>query len=158
MVEESGASHPGKPMLLVVDDEESVCSSLDLVFSDKFEIAIAQTGPEAIAKVRDLAPNLMMLDLRLPEMDGLDVLEQAKTVDAALEVIIVTAVHELSTAIEAMRRGAFTYVLKPFDVDTLRDLTDRALVKHRINLDNRRFLETLAQEASRLRTQRNRLR
>lgn len=158
MAEESGAGQPGKPVLLVVDDEESVCSSLDLVFSDKFEIAIAQTGPEAISKVRDLAPNLMMLDLRLPEMDGLEVLERAKTVDSALEVIVVTAVHELGTAIEAMRRGAFTYVVKPFDVVELRDLADRALVKHRINLDNRRFLETLAQEASRLRTQRNRLR
>ena len=158
MTPEGESGQSPKPVLLVVDDEENVCSSLDLIFSDQFEVVTAHTGPEALEKIGWLAPNLMMLDLRLPEMHGLEVLERAKTADPDLEVIVITAVHEVETAVEAMRLGAFTYVVKPFDVDQLRDLTERALTKHRINLDNRRVVEALTQENSRLRLQRNRLR
>ena len=153
---ESGPS--GKPVMLVVDDEEGVCSSLDLVFSDHFEVVTAHTGPEALEKISAIAPNLMMLDLKLPGMHGLEVLERAKTADSDLEVIVITAIHEVETAVEAMRRGAFTYVVKPFDVVPLRDLAERALTKHRINLDNRHVVETLMHDNSRLRLQRNRLR
>jgi signal transduction histidine kinase len=158
MTPESDENRDPKPVLLVVDDEEGVRSSLELVFSDQFEVVTAQNGPEALEKIGSLAPNLMMLDLKLPEMHGLEVLERAKIADSALEVIVITALHELETAVEAMRLGAFTYVVKPFDNHQLRDLAKRALTKHRINLDNSRVVETLMHENSRLRVQRNRLR
>jgi len=158
MTPEGESNQDPKPVLLVVDDEEGVCSSLELVFSDEFEVVTAHTGTEALEKVGGVAPNLMMLDPKLPEMHGLDVLERTKATDPDLEVIVITALHELETAVEAMRRGAFTYVVKPFDVDQLRDLAGRALIKHRINLDNRRGVELLAQKNGRLRLQRSRLR
>src|SRR3989304_8618017 len=134
MTPEGESGQSPKPVLLVVDDEENVCSSLDLIFSDQFEGVPAHTGPEALEKIPWLPPNLMMLALRLPEMHGLEVLERAKTADPDLEVIVITAVHEVETAVEAMRLGAFTYVVKPFDVDQLRDLTERALACHRHHL------------------------
>lgn len=148
---------PRRPLLLVVDDEEGVRTSMELMFSERFDLLMAATGTEAIRKLLEAAPNLMVLDLRMPGIDGLQVLERAKTMDPDIEVIVVTAVNEMSTAIAAMRAGAFTYVVKPFDMDDLQTQMYRALTKHRLNLENRRFIETLSQENRRLRVQQNRL-
>ncbi len=148
---------PRRPLLLIVDDEESVRTSMEVVFSERFDLLMAATGTEAIRKLLEAAPNLMVLDLRMPGIDGLQVLERAKTMDPDIEVIVVTAVNEMSTAIAAMRAGAFTYVVKPFDMDDLQTQMYRALTKHRLNLENRRFIETLSQENRRLRVQQNRL-
>jgi DNA-binding NtrC family response regulator len=148
---------PRRPLLLIVDDEEGVRTSMELVFSERFDLLMAATGTEAIRKLLEAAPNLMVLDLRMPGIDGLQVLARAKTMDPDIEVIVVTAVNEMSTAIAAMRTGAFTYVVKPFDMDDLQTQMYRALTKHRLNLGNRRFIETLSQENRRLRVQQNRL-
>jgi DNA-binding NtrC family response regulator len=142
---------------LVVDDEESVRRSFDLIFRDDYEVVTAPDGEMALATVRDLMPNLMFLDIRMPGMGGLEVLAEARRIDEDLEVVVVTAVSDVATAIEAMKLGAFSYVIKPFDVDAIRQLASRALLKHRINLENRRCLESLTHENVRLRTQRKRL-
>ena len=146
-----------RPIVLVVDDEESVRRSFEMIFQDDYEVVTATLGEEALEKVRDLMPNLMFLDIRMPGMNGLEVLARAREIDPNLEVVMVTAVSEVSTAIEAMKLGAFNYVVKPFDVDEMQRLASRALDKHRINLENRRFLESLTQKNVRLRIQRNRL-
>ena len=146
-----------RPIILVVDDEESVRRSFDVIFRDEYEVIAAPNGETALEKVRDLMPNLMFLDIRMPDMNGLQVLSEVRQIDQDVEVVVVTAVTDVATAIEAMKLGAFNYIIKPFDVDAIQRLASRALLKHRINLENRRFLESLTQENERLRTQRKRL-
>lgn len=146
-----------RPIILVVDDEESVRRSFDLIFRDDYEVVTVPDGETAVAKVRDLMPNLMFLDIRMPGMNGLEVLAQVREIDQDVEVVVVTAVTDKATAIEAMKLGAFNYVVKPFDVDAIQQLASRALLKHRINLENRRFLESLTHENERLKIQRMRL-
>ncbi len=146
-----------RPIILVVDDDESVRRSFDLIFRDEYEVVTAPDGEMALAKVRDLMPNLMFLDIRMPRMNGLEVLAEVREIDQDIEIVVVTAVSDVTTAIEAMKLGAFNYVIKPFDVDAILKLASRALLKHQINLENRRFLESLTQENVRLRTQRKRL-
>ncbi len=146
-----------RPIILVVDDDESVRQSFDLIFRQEYEVVTAPDGEMALAKVRDLMPNLMFLDIRMPGMNGLQVLAEVRTIDQDIEIVVVTAVSDVTTAVEAMKLGAFNYVIKPFDVDAILTLASRALLKHQINLENRRFLESLTQENVRLRTQRRRL-
>ena len=146
-----------RPIILVVDDEESVRRSFDVIFRDDYEVVTVPDGEMALAKVQDLMPNLMFLDIRMPGMGGLEVLAEVRRIDEDLEVVVVTAVSDLATAIEAMKLGAFSYIIKPFDVSAIQQIASRALLKHRINLENRRFLESLTQENVRLRTQGKRL-
>lgn len=146
-----------RPLLLVVDDEEGVRASMELVFSDQYDLIMAATGIEAVRKLIEAAPNLVLLDLRIPGINGLQVLERAKVMDPDIEIIVITAVSEMTTAIAAMRAGAFTYVVKPFDMDQLKTQVSWALTKHRLNLENRRFIETLSRENRRLLLQHNRL-
>lgn len=146
-----------RPIILVVDDEESVRRSFDVIFRDDYEVVTVPDGEMALAKVQDLMPNLMFLDIRMPGMGGLEVLAEVRRIDEDLEVVVVTAVSDVATAIEAMKLGAFSYIIKPFDVNAIQQIASRALLKHRINLENRRFLESLTQENVRLRTQGKRL-
>jgi len=146
-----------RPIILVVDDEESVRRSFDVIFRDDYEVLTVPDGERALAKVQDLMPNLMFLDIRMPGMGGLEVLAEVRRIDEDLEVVVVTAVSDVATAIEAMKLGAFSYIIKPFDVSAIQQIASRALLKHRINLENRRFLESLTQENVRLRTQGKRL-
>ena len=146
-----------RPIILVVDDEESVRRSFDVIFRDDYEVLTVPDGEMALAKVQDLMPNLMFLDIRMPGMGGLEVLAEVRRIDEDLEVVVVTAVSDVATAIEAMKLGAFSYIIKPFDVNAIQQIASRALLKHRINLENRRFLESLTQENVRLRTQGKRL-
>jgi len=146
-----------RPIILVVDDEESVRRSFDVIFRDDYEVLTVPDGERALAKVQDLMPNLMFLDIRMPGMGGLEVLAEVRRIDEDLEVVVVTAVSDVATAIEAMKLGAFSYIIKPFDVNAIQQIASRALLKHRINLENRRFLESLTQENVRLRTQGKRL-
>jgi two-component system nitrogen regulation response regulator GlnG len=116
------------PTLLVVDDETNVRYSLKKGLArDGLEIATAATGAEGLELFRRLRPNAMILDVRLPDLSGLDVFERVKEIDPRLPVIIVTAYASTDTAINAMKRGAYEYLLKPVDLLELRSVVGRAL-------------------------------
>ena len=86
----------------------------------------AGTAREGIEIVRRRAPDVVLLDVRLPDMSGLDAFERMHEIDSRLPVIIMTAFAKTDTAIEAMRRGAFDYFVKPVDLATLRQTVARA--------------------------------
>src|SRR5947199_9270386 len=90
---------------------------------------VAGDSVQAIARLRTSIVDLVLLDIRLPEMDGIEVLERIKTIDDGVEVILVTAVKTVRTAVAAMKRGAFDYLTKPFEEDELLQLVRRALEK-----------------------------
>jgi len=106
--------------ILVVDDEEMFLKSLGMNLTHEgYEVAFASGGRKAIAKLREGRYNLVMTDLVMDDVDGLQVLKAAKDIDPALYVMIVTGYADLDSAIDALRLGADDYLLKPYDVDDL---------------------------------------
>ena len=116
-----------RPVVLVVDDDQGVRESFRLILEDHYDIADVPDGPSALDVVRTSAVDLVLLDIRLPGMDGIEVLERIKAVDEGIEVILVTAVKTVRTAVAAMKLGAFDYLTKPFEEDELLSLSRRAL-------------------------------
>ena len=116
------------PRLLIVDDEPNLLYSLAKVLrSESLEIATAETARDGIEKVRELKPDVVILDVRLPDMSGLDAFSEMSEIDPRLPVIMITAYSTMETAIEATKRGAYEYLLKPVAFDQLRGTVQRAL-------------------------------
>src|SRR5215469_10785942 len=116
------------PSLLVVDDEANVLYSLaKSLQSETLEVLTAQTGREGIELVERLRPDAVILDVRLSDLSGLEVFDRIRQLDPRLPIIIITAFAATETAIEAMKRGAFEYLLKPIDFHQLREVVQRAL-------------------------------
>src|SRR5690348_14122104 len=122
------------PRLLVVDDEPNVLYSLEkCLSSDVLEVISAGTAKEGLGLVRDRQPDAVILDVRLPDMSGLDAYDRIRQIDPRLPVIVITAFAKTETAIEAMRRGAFEYLLKPVDFRRLREVVAKALEVSRLS-------------------------
>lgn len=103
--------------VLVVDDEERIRSVLSEFLAMKgYQTLEAATGAGALQTLREWRPHVMLLDVRLPDMDGLDVLRQAKALDPAVGVFMVTGLHDEAVGREALQAGAFDYITKPFDL------------------------------------------
>ena len=120
-----------KEHILVVDDEEGLLHLVKMRLTAMgFDVTGCTTGREAIAAAKKDRFDLVVADLRLGSEDGLDVTEELLRIHPGLPVIILTAHGSIPNAVEAMQRGAFGYLTKPFDVLALLDLTDRLLAAH----------------------------
>jgi two-component system response regulator AtoC len=114
--------------ILVVDDEYLIRWTLQQnLEKEGYEVILAETGEEALEKVRDEAPDLALLDIKLPGMDGYQVLEKALKIDDGLLPIMITAFDEVDKVVRAMRLGAFDYISKPFDFGKVRLSIQKAL-------------------------------
>ena len=114
--------------ILIVDDDAQLRQSFNkLLCREGYDVAMAATGEAAVSMVRESSPDLVILDVRLPGMDGLETLEQLLQIDSRLPVIIMTAYTTTDTAIKATQRGAFDYVIKPFDIPDILKLINEAL-------------------------------
>ena len=116
-----------RPVILVVDDEPGLRESFHLILDDDFEVIDVPDGAAALDVVRSSQVDLVLLDIRLPGMDGIEVLERIKAIDEGVEVVLVTAVRTVRTAVAAMKLGAFDYLTKPFEEEELLSLVRRAL-------------------------------
>jgi DNA-binding NtrC family response regulator len=118
-----------RPLILVVDDDPGLRESLRLILEDEYEILDVSDGAQALDVVHSSQVDLVLLDIRLPGMDGITVLERLKAMDEHVEVILVTAVKEVRSAVAAMRLGAFDYLTKPFEEEEVLSSISRALAK-----------------------------
>jgi DNA-binding NtrC family response regulator len=116
-----------RPVILVVDDEPGLREAFHLILDDDYEVVDVPDGAAALDVVRCSQVDLVLLDIRLPGMDGIEVLERIKAIDEGVEVVLVTAVRTVRTAVAAMKLGAFDYLTKPFEEDELLSLVRRAL-------------------------------
>src|SRR3989442_2357986 len=116
-----------RPVILVVDDDPGVRESFRLILEDHYDVFDVPDGPRALDVVGASQIDLVLLDIRLPGMDGIEVLERIKAIDEGIEVILVTAVKTVRTAVAAMKLGAFDYLTKPFEEEELLSLSRRAL-------------------------------
>ena len=106
--------------ILVVDDEKESCCLLEEFLRSKgYEVFWTLSSQEAIRLVKRERPHLVLLDIRMPEQDGVSLLSEIKKIDREIAVIMVTAVKEEETAKEAMKRGADGYITKPIDLEYL---------------------------------------
>src|SRR5262245_10472663 len=122
-----------KSRILVVDDEAGIRDSLKMTLEyEGYEFLGAATGQEGLALVERESPDLVLLDVKMPGMDGLEVLDRIRVLNDALPVIVVSGHGTISTAVEATKKGAFDFIEKPF-------ASDRVLVSLRNALDQRRL-------------------
>ncbi len=121
-----------KPIVLAVDDEPGVLESYRLILEEACEVRTAADGGTALKLLPHEDIRLVILDLMLPDMEGLEVLRYIKEMDEYIGVIVVTAVNDVKTAVRAMQGGANEYVVKPFDAEVLQTTVSRALERREL--------------------------
>jgi putative nucleotidyltransferase with HDIG domain len=130
--------------ILVVDDEDAIREVVStLLEAQGYDCVVAQNGKQAVPVLESQELDLVLSDIVMPEMNGLELLERVRARDRDLPIIMVTALHDISTALEAIRRGAYDYILKPFERDQLFLGVRRALEHRRLVLENRRYQRDL---------------
>ncbi len=106
--------------ILVVDDERGVCRELRKFLEEKgYDVVEAYSGEEALEAYKQESPDVVLLDIRMPDKDGVETLHELKALDPDASVIMVTAVHEEDIAKQAMAEGAFDYITKPINSEYL---------------------------------------
>ena len=125
-----------KADILVVDDEQSMRDTMSMLLKDSYNIHLATSGKEALSIAKKQKLDLVLLDIRLPEIDGIEVLKMIKGIDDSIEVIMVTAVVTVGKAVEAIRSGAYDYITKPFDIDALEEQVQKVLKKRELQMEN----------------------
>jgi DNA-binding NtrC family response regulator len=113
--------------VLVVDDEVGTRESIKMILKHDYKVFSAKDAEEAFLQIKENPPDVVLLDIILPGIDGLKVLEKIKENDPDMIVIMITATKTVKTAVEAMKLGAYDYVTKPFDIDELRLIINRSL-------------------------------
>ena len=126
--------------ILVVDDEDAIREVVATLLEAKgYECVTATNGQEALAQFHAQPPDLVLSDVVMPEMDGMELLGRVRAKDHDVPMVMVTAMHDISIALEAIRRGAYDYILKPFERYQLYHAVHRALEHRRLILENRRY-------------------
>jgi len=120
------------PVVLVVDDEPAALETFEAILDGQFEVLTARSGKEALDKIVKEPINLIFLDIKMPDMDGMQVLRKIKEYDGSLSVIMATAVDSTHTAVEAMHLGASDYITKPFDVEEVIAVAQKAIAQERL--------------------------
>ncbi len=118
---------PMKPTILICDDELSVQAAIRLVLERDYDLSFASDGEEALRQLRSHPVDLVLLDIKLPKMDGLEVLNALATQQPMPRVLMLTAYQSVELAQRATQSGTLDYVTKPFERDTLLKAVTRAL-------------------------------
>jgi len=130
--------------ILVVDDEKNYLLVLSAVLEDEgYEVLTARSGHEALEIQKSSDLDLILTDMKMPAMDGIDLLENIKALDPDLPVIMMTAHGTIDKAVEAMQKGAYSYILKPFDNERLTIYVKKAVSIFQVVKENRRLRETV---------------
>jgi len=135
-----------KPRIMIVDDEHSVRTSLrEWFLEDGFDVVTAEDGLDALKKLEQGPFDLMIVDLKMPGMDGISLQRRLREVDPGATIVILTAFASVETAVEALKLGAFDYVTKPVDPDELSHTVRRALERKQLSEENARLREKVTQ-------------
>ncbi len=114
--------------ILIIDDEPDLCAQFAKIFqSEGHTVLKATSGRQGITIAKKSQPELIFLDLKMPQMDGITTLKYLRQVAKGAEIVVLTGVGTLKTAQEAMKLGAYDYTTKPFDLDLIRQLIQEAL-------------------------------
>ncbi len=132
--------------VLVVDDEHGVRESIRMLLKYGYNVTLAINGADAIAKFPHVKPDVVILDLKMPDMSGIEVLQHLKLCDPAVEVILLTAFATVDTARKALVLGAFDYLTKPPNPRELEDIITRAIERREATMRHSETLESISRE------------
>ncbi len=146
--------------ILIVDDEQDIRDGSERILTRmKFNVSTAASGQEALEVFQEITPDIVLLDLKMPGMDGMEVLERIRKINDNTIVIVITGYATVETAIQAMKHGAYDFIPKPFEPDQLRLIVSRASEKIQLKMaaeelarERQRTLLDLGTEKSRIRT------
>ena len=128
--------------ILIIDDEHYICDSCSHVYiKDGYQVDTANDGLTGIKKIKEFKPDLVLVDLKMPGMSGMQVLEEMKKIDPTIVSVVITGYATIDSAVEAMKREAFDFLPKPFTPNELRLVTRRALKKRQLILETNRLRE-----------------
>lgn len=118
----------GKARVLVIDDERGILDFFKKALTGEgYRVLTARDGPTGLKKIGKAKPDILLLDLKMPKMDGVELLDRIRRIDKKLVIIMITAFGSMQTAREAMRLGAFDYITKPFDLEHVKGLIREGL-------------------------------
>jgi len=130
--------------IIIIDDEKRMCDSLAALLSgDGHEVAAFERSPEAVGAIEKGRVDLVITDIKMPVMDGLEILRRVKEIDEGIPVILLTAYASLDSAVDAISRGAYDYLLKPVEFNRLQLSVNRALEHRHAELARLRLVEEL---------------
>jgi two-component system sensor histidine kinase/response regulator len=125
-----------KPRILIIDDEEVIRDScIQILGSRNYEVTTAPDGTSGLKKVLELQPDLIFVDLKMPGISGFEVLEKVSELDPTIVTVVITGYATVSSAVEAMKVGAYDFLPKPFTPDEFRLITRRGLEKRKLVLE-----------------------
>ena len=136
------------PRILIIDDDKSLLESYTVLLEDEFQVSTAESGERGLDLLRHEDVHLVLLDVRLPDMNGIEVLRRIKALDENVDVIMITAVKDVRVAVEAIKLGAYDYLEKPFEIDDILSLLRRTL-EHQNLLREVLYLRDLHAEGDR---------
>jgi two-component system response regulator HydG len=139
----SGQGH--RPEILVVDDKPNMVKLLERIFESDYAVTGTTSAQEALGLMAARAFALVIMDIKMPEMSGMDLLAQCKRLRPEVEIILITAYGEVAQAVAAMKAGAYDYIQKPFEPEEIRIAVEKAL-EHRRLVDRTQFLERAVEE------------
>ncbi|MBW1808631.1 MAG: response regulator [Deltaproteobacteria bacterium] len=142
----------GTSRVLIVDDEDVVCLVLKETLAEDFALAVVNSAEEAVPYLVNNPPDVMVVDKNLPGMSGIQLLKQVKQLNPETEVIVITGYASLESSIEALREGAYDYLVKPFDdLIIVNEKVIKAAEKHELTSERRQLMEQILASNSELR-------
>jgi len=133
--------------IMVIDDEESMCRFMQIMLQKEgYDVTSTVSSKEALEEMKSKDYDLVIADLMMPEMNGLELLSRAKSIHPDINFIVMTAYASVDTAIEALKKGAFDYITKPFKVDEIKIAIKKSLTQKRITEENVNLKRQLKKE------------
>ncbi len=132
-----------KPTILIVDDERSARHGMRMLLEQDYRVISAENSSSALEKLESNKVDIMLTDVRMPGMDGIELMEVAQKKYNDLKCIILTAYGDVDLAVQAMKKGAVDFMTKPINLDKLEILLKRLLQSQKIEIENRALKEQL---------------
>jgi len=129
--------------LLIIEDSKELCKILSSLFKKEYELIISYSGREGLLLLENEKPSCAIVDYSLPEMDGMEIVSQAKQLDLQTPIIMLTAHGSIERAVEAMSLGAFSYLTKPINTKELKIIVKSAMQRHRLIEENKKLRSEL---------------
>lgn len=140
----------GRPRVVVVDDDEMVSGALELALEDVYSVLLFSTAEEALASGAILRADVVIADINLPGMDGVEFLEKIKNASPAASVIMITGYKDLDLAVSTMKKGAFDFIVKPFNTDQMLIAVEKAIENKKLIDENAKLFSELQKKNAEL--------
>ncbi len=124
---------PMRARILIVDDDEAITDALGIILEDDYDVICVDNGFKAVDEIKNKVFDLVLLDVMMPEMDGIETLKRVKYIDGNIDVIMISAVDSAKKATESIKLGAYDYITKPFEHEVILNRVEKVLEKRHLS-------------------------